>query len=154
MAERNKKGQFEKGVCGNPYGRRAKTRTSHRLPATNRNSIIDIAERRIEITVGGKKEEMSLFEANVLRLAMDGAHGNRLSSRQFAQLLMSTAKEDLIMKLSAKQLVAEMEETQIEIERLRAKLEQRTGVVVRPTLPKAVAPEARLDDGRMSLDDD
>lgn len=152
MAVRNDKGQFEKGFSGNEYGRAAKKQTSHRLPATNRNSILAIAERRIEITVGGKKEEMSLFEANVLRLGMDGANGNRLSARQFAQLLLTTAKEDLTMTLSSKVLMAEMDETQSEIERLRSKLERRTGVVILPPTPRVVPPEARLDDGRMSLD--
>jgi hypothetical protein len=102
MAVRNQKGQFEKGSSGNEYGRPAKEKTSHRLPARNRNAILDIAERRIDITIGGKKEELTLFEANVLRLGMDGAQGNRVSARQFAKLVEDTAKEDLTMKLSVK----------------------------------------------------
>lgn len=157
MAVRNRKGQFEKGSSGNEYGRPPREKTSHRLPARNRNAILDIAERQIEITMGGKREQLSLFEANVLRLAMDGAQGNRVSARQFAKLVDDTAKEDLTMKLSVKQLMAEMERTQAENAELRAKNARRNGVVEMPrdhwpTLAPGTG--ARLDDGRTSLDDD
>lgn len=157
MAVRNQKGQFEKGSSGNEYGRPAKEKTSHRLPARNRNAILDIAERRIDITIGGKKEELTLFEANVLRLGMDGAQGNRVSARQFAKLVEDTAKEDLTMKLSVKRLMAEMERTQTENAELRAKNARRNGVVEMPadhwpTLSRDMG--ERLDDGRMSLDDE
>lgn len=154
MAVRNQKGQFEKGSSGNAYGRPAKTAPSHRIPAFNRNFVFGIAEMQREVTIDGEKRMMTLYEAAVLRLAIAAANGDRVACQKFVSLVDETANRDLAMRLATKQLMAEMEATQIENERLRQKLEQRTGVVVLPPAPLPVLPEARLDDGRMSLYED
>lgn len=153
MAVRNRKGQFEKGASGNENGRPSKKAPSHRIPAFNRNAVFAIAEMQREVTIDGEKRLMTLYEAAVLRMAIAAASGDRVACQKFVSLVDETASRDLSMRLATKRLMEEMDETQAENERLRQKLEKRTGVVIMPSVPKVVSPDARLDDGRMSLDD-
>lgn len=154
MAARKKNGQFEKGSSGNEYGRPKAAKPNHRIPAKNRDAILRIAEREIEITLGGKKEKMTLFEANVLRLALDGAHGGRVSARQFAAMVEDTAKEDLQMGLRTRLMMEDMNRVRDEHAEMKRKLGRKGGVmhVEDPTLSWAgISDEARLDDGRRTL---
>ncbi|HYG27086.1 MAG TPA: DUF5681 domain-containing protein [Caulobacteraceae bacterium] len=155
MTVRNRKGQFEKGHSGNEYGRRPREKPVHNLPAKNRKVIFDIAEREMEVTIGGERQRMSLFEASLLRMAIAGANGDRIAARQFAQLVSDTAKEDLTMRLKSKLLMQQLDHVREENERLRAKVEARTGVVTVPydwSQHDNVADDGRLDDGRTTME--
>ncbi len=153
MAVRNKKGQFEKGASGNENGRPSRKAPSHRKPAFNRNAVFAVAEMQREVIFDGQKRLMTLYEAALLRMAIAAANGDRVACQKFVSLVDETATRDLSMRLATKQLMAEMDETKAENERLRQKLERRTGVVVLTPVPMEVPPEARLDDGRISYDD-
>ena len=154
MAARKKNGQFEKGSSGNEYGRPKAAKPNHRIPAKNRDAILKIAEREIEITIGGKKEKMTLFEANVLRLAFDGALGGRVSARQFAAMVEDTAKEDLQMGLRTRLMMEDMNRVRDEHAELKRKMGQKGGVIHDENHNWAwtgISDEARLDDGRRTL---
>lgn len=156
MAVRNKQGQFEKGYSGNEYGRRPRGKPTHNLPSRNRKVVFDIAEREMEVVINGERQRLSLYEACVLRVAIDGAQGDRVAARQFAQLVSDTAKEDLSMRLKTTLLMEQMDKVSEENERLRAKVEARTGVVIAPpnwSKHADVHDDSRLDDGRMTLED-
>jgi hypothetical protein len=155
MGVRNRKGQFEKGVSGNPWGRRAREKPSHSLPALNRKVVFEIAEKEMEVTINGQKETMSLYKAAVMRLAVAAAGGDRVAARQFTELVSDTAKEDLTMRLKSKLLMEQLDAVREENERLRSKLEGRTGVVTVPinwARYSEVDDDARLDDGRVTMD--
>lgn len=155
MAMRNRKGQFEKGVSGNPWGRRASEKPSHSLPALNRKVVFEIAEKEMEVTINGVKETMSLYKAAVMRLAIAAAGGDRVAARQFTELVSATAKEDLTMRLKSKLMMEQLDTVREENERLKAKLEARTGVVTVPVdwgRYSGVDDDARLDDGRVTME--
>lgn len=157
MAARNKKGQFEKGSSGNEYGRPKTEKPNHRLPARNRNSIFRIAEMERGVVIDGERQTMTLFEAATMRLAIAAANGDRVSARQFVQLVSDAAREDLSMRLKTKLLMADMDAVRDQNEMLKEKLGSRTGGVIHDPNHDwswtGISDEARLDDGRTSLED-
>lgn len=156
MAQRNQKGQFEKGSSGNTSGRPTREKPSHRMPAKNRKTILDIAEREIDVTIDGEKQKMSFFEAALWRLAMASAQGNRIAARDFAQIVMATAREDLSMNLRTKLLMQQMDDALAENEMLRGKVAARTGGVIHDPNHNwdwtGIREDARLDDGRTTME--
>ena len=78
--KRDSRGRFPKGVSGNPAGRKVQFRRDPNLPAAKRRIISSVADELVEVNVGGKKQVMSLFEANVRALAIDGTKNKGLSS--------------------------------------------------------------------------
>lgn len=156
MSQRNQKGQFKKGSSGNMSGRPTREKPSHRIPAKNRKTILEIAEREIDVTIDGEKQKMSFFEAALWRLAMASAQGNRIAARDFAPIVMATAREDLSMSLRTKLLMQQMDDVRAENETLRGKVAARKGGVIHdPTHDwswTGISEEARLDDGRTTME--
>lgn len=86
MAERNKKGQFEKGVSGNPLGRAVKPARRHRLPVSNRRTTFEVAE--MPVTLQGRDGETvttTYYEAVLIAMARKGMAGHAASMRAFLQ---------------------------------------------------------------------
>ena len=157
MAVRNAKGQFEKGFSGNGNGRGARKKPSHRLPALNRKAILEIAEKEMEVTVNGERQTMSIYQAALWQMGIAAVKGDRVAARQFVQLVSDTAKEDLTMSLRTRLLMDEMNDVRDENERLKDKVEQRTGVVIDRNYDwswTGVSEDARLDDGRRTMEGD
>ena len=69
MTERTREGRFAAGRSGNPAGRPRRERHRLHTPSDFRRAIIAIANRPMNITIHSKKEEVTVFEANVFRCA-------------------------------------------------------------------------------------
>ena len=142
---RNEKGQFV--GSGNPKGRPLKFKRDPKLPASRRRSIFNVADRPVQITIDGKIETVSMYEACLFRMAAAGAQGNRIAAKQFIELTMAASDIDLTRNLIAmknQQYVQALEE---ENEKLQAKVAPKTGVVHVPWEEWDKVRDRRLDDG-------
>ena len=146
--ERQSDGTFKRGVSGNPNGRPVKRKPDHSIPARNRRELFKIAQMEVAVTINGKTEMMSMYNAANLQLAMAAAKGDRHAAKLFVQTVNSQAQTDLLMRKQAHLTIAHMNAVEEENHRLRERVEQRSGVLV---LPKSELPIAgrseRLDDG-------
>jgi hypothetical protein len=148
MTKRRGDGTFEEGSSGNPSGRPRKRRRDPKLPAARRDAIFRVADRMIPMTIDGKTEMMSIFEACVLQLGRAGASGNRISAKDFIHMAIATSETDLMRSLVVANTVERMNAMEVESERLRRKAEHRPVVHV-PAVTDFDNwdPRRRLDDG-------
>lgn len=129
--ERDAKGRFR--GSGNPRGRpssRPLFEMDSRLPASRRRSIFNVADRKVTVKIGGKEEELSIFEACALQMGVAGATGDRVAARQMIELAMSVSQTHLERRVVTTQVLHENDQLREENERLRALHEKRTGVVI------------------------
>ncbi|MCA3698606.1 MAG: hypothetical protein IOB84_02290 [Brevundimonas sp.] len=86
MAERNDKGQFEKGHTGNPLGRGARRQRRHRLPVSNRLTAFEVAEMPIEMKGrDGENEVTTYYRGVLIAMARKGMAGHAPSQRAFLE---------------------------------------------------------------------
>lgn len=84
MAERNEKGQFQKGQTGNPLGRGAKRARRHRLPVSNRLTAFEVAEKPVTVqSRSGELETTTIYEGVLLAMAKKALGGHAASQRAF-----------------------------------------------------------------------
>ena len=55
------------------------------IPERNRRGVFNIAEMEVSMNINGKPETRTLYEANVIRLGIDGAAGKISSARAFVK---------------------------------------------------------------------
>ena len=128
-----RKSQFQKGVSGNPSGRRPKiqpsrTRLQHQL------DFLSISEALITVTLNGKRQTISGFEAVVWKLqqkAMSGdKHAMELYLRTKKELIdeFAEANSDItgIVQALHKARLAQPEAPDAETVRIINKLHKRT----------------------------
>jgi hypothetical protein len=127
------KGRFAKGSSGNPAGRPAKHKKRHSMPEINRRAAFDIAEREITLKANDTLQTVTLYQANLLRLAMDGANGNRNAARLFIAEVNRAASMEWQNSAIVEMLLSENEEQERELEALRSRV-PRNGVVIDPTM--------------------
>jgi hypothetical protein len=81
MAMRNERGQFEKGVSGNPNGRPRKE--PHPISdIQHRRDFFDIMEMPVSINDGGKRKEVPIRVAINKQLALKAAAGDMMAIRE------------------------------------------------------------------------
>ena len=147
--KRDSRGRFPKGVSGNPAGRKVQFRRDPNLPAAKRRIISAVADELVEVNVGGKKKVMSLFEANVRALAIDGTK-NRVAAQRFIELATGNSERDLERRLLTHELREYYDSLEAENERLADEAEPRSGVLDVPIdVPiDQWPPEGLIDDDR------
>jgi hypothetical protein len=146
MTNRKRDGTFKAGSSGNPRGRPPKLARDPKLPAARRDAIFRVADRLIPVTIDGKTEKISIFEACVLQLGRAGASGNRISAKDFIQMALATSETDLARRLASLNAIERMNSVEAENERLRAK-EGQGFVVHLPVTDFDKGFDRRLDDG-------
>ena len=146
MTRRRSDGTFEEGSSGNPNGRPRKRRRDPKLPAARRDAIFRVADRLIPMTIDGKTELISIFEACVLQLGRAGASGNRISAKDFIQMAIATSETDLMRRLAMWSAVERMDAVDAENERLR-RAAGSNHVVHLPVTDFDKGFDRRLDDG-------
>jgi hypothetical protein len=129
--ERDGRGRFRKGSSGNPKGRRMEFPHDPSLPASRRRVINQVADEIVEVKVNGKPQRMTMFEANVRSLALDGTR-NRVAAQRFIELANFTSEADLQRRLSILQIREHMDRLEQENERLRQAAGQTSGTVYVP----------------------
>jgi hypothetical protein len=144
---RTEKGTFAPGQSGNPNGPRIKRERDPKLPAARRDAIFRVADRKIPVTIDGKTERISIFEACVLQLGRAGATGNRISAKDFINMALATSEADLTRRLTSMAMIERMNAVEEENSELRKKTGQRSGVVHLPSDHWEELQERRLDDG-------
>lgn len=86
MVERNEKGQFEKGISGNPRGRGVKAPRRHRLPISNRLTAFEVAEMPVTLQDrNGEFEQTTYYRAVLIAMARKGMAGHAPSQRAFLE---------------------------------------------------------------------
>lgn len=121
--KRTPKGTFAPRQSGNPRGPRPKRQRDPKLPAARRDAIFRVADRLIPITIDGKTEKISIFEACVLQLGRAGATGNRISAKDFINMALATSEADLTRRLTSMAMIERMNE----VEEENAKFRERSG---------------------------
>ncbi len=97
---RDEKGRFREGVSGNPNGRPKRRKPFHGSSMSNRQSLLRVLEREVDVRTSDGVEPMSIYEASLLALGRKAATGDV----QAAKLIMSAGKqaaEDLDRLLDA-----------------------------------------------------
>lgn len=155
--KRDNKGRFLKGAPSpNDKGRPFKLPEDPTLPASRRRAIFRVADRMIDVkVVGGKTERMSVYEANLLNLAREGATGNRTAAKTFIDLVINASEVNLVRRLSTRRFTEQMETLEAQNAEMQRQLKpQQNGVLVLDNPPPVTAaPDEVYDDGRTSLDD-
>lgn len=98
--QRDEKGRFREGVSGNPNGRPKRRKPFHGSSMSNRQSLLRVLEREVDVRTPDGVEPMSIYEASLLALGRKAATGDV----QAAKLIMSAGKqaaEDLDRLLDA-----------------------------------------------------
>lgn len=129
---RDNKGRFRKGSSGNPRGRKMQFPRDPNLPAAKRRIIAAVADEVIEVKIAGKLVKMTIFEANVRALALDGTK-NRISAQRFIDLACGNSERDLARRLVTHQTMEHYEQLERENERMRAQIQPRSGVLTVPS---------------------
>ncbi len=101
------------------------------LPAAKRRIISAVADEEVEVKVGGKTRKMSLFEANVRALAIDGTK-NRVAAQKFIELATGNSERDLQRRLLTHELREYYDRLEAENERLADEVTPRSGVLTVP----------------------
>ena len=85
MVAQKAAGRFVKGQSGNPNGRPKKLPQRHRLPASNRMTVFEVAEMPVTVNdrSSGSSEEMTLYRANLMAMGKRGAAGHAPSQKAF-----------------------------------------------------------------------
>jgi hypothetical protein len=90
-------GRFARGRSGNPKGRPRKPPAKKgpvvplRTPSQFSETILKVANRPATVIEGGKKETMTLFEFNSLRLGTSG--NDRLARKDFVEMTLSASRQ-------------------------------------------------------------
>jgi hypothetical protein len=92
--KRDDKGPILPGSSGNLRGRPAKERRRHAHPHSNNSVAFEIAAIEVTVTVNGRSEKRSLYEANLIRVGVDGASGKISSARTFLNEIGRAAREN------------------------------------------------------------
>jgi hypothetical protein len=129
---RRSNGQFPKGKSGNPKGRPRK-KIRHSIPDPNRRAIFRIAERVVPVTINGKTEELTLFEASVFQLGLQGAKGDKSAAKLFVEAVNRAAKENGDNHEFTRMLLQEVNDQRKVVEELVAE-RLRSGVIINPSL--------------------
>ncbi|HEX9805960.1 MAG TPA: DUF5681 domain-containing protein [Alteraurantiacibacter sp.] len=144
--QRDQKGRFRSS--GNPRGRPYRIARDPKLPASRRNAIFRVADRKLPVNVEGKTENLTIFEANILRLGIAGAKGNRVAAKDFLQLTMMASNVDLQQRMTGRLLTDRMDRLEQENELLRQKYApQKTGTLRVSMEEWERFQERRCDDG-------
>lgn len=128
---RDNRGRFRKGSSGNPRGRKMQFPRDPNLPAAKRRIISAVADEVVEVKVAGKLVKMTIFEANVRALALDGTK-NRISAQRFIDLACGNSERDLARRLVTHQTMEHYDQLERENERMRAQIQPRSGVLTVP----------------------
>lgn len=80
---RDADGKFPQGTSGNPKGRPKKKAPRITHPEAFRDAASEVAEHKVKVTIEGESLTLTLLQANVMTLAMKGAHGHAISARHF-----------------------------------------------------------------------
>lgn len=145
---RDDKGRYLPRNSGNPRGRKMQFKRDPKLPASRRRIISDVADKLIDVKLpGGEKRKMSLFEANVVTIAVAGAKGDRVGAQKFIDLMLELADRDLERRLATRQLLERMNQIAEENEELKRRFAPKSGVlVVSAEELERFNAERRLDD--------
>lgn len=132
MAERNTKGQFEKGRSGNPNGRPSKRQTTHRTPAGYRATMLEVAAMPVPTVdrATGEVGEISLLRANMMALGKKGASGHAPSAKAFLEKHFEAAGVHGELTQLHRHLLEENSRLELQVEQLKALLPSNAGGVV------------------------
>ena len=146
---RDRKGRFKRGSTGNPNGRRIEIPRDPSLPANRRRVINAVADELVEVKVNGEVRKMSLYEANVRSLALDGTR-NRMAAQRFIELANATSDIHLERKLITQSRMEYMDRLEQENEELKRQFAPTSGVVEVPTFGDLAdwPPEGLIDDDK------
>lgn len=138
MEKRDRKGQFRKGVSGNPRGRPTKRQTTHRTPAGYRATLLEVGAMPVPYVdrETGESGEMSLVRANMLALGRKGAGGHAPSAKAFLEKHFEAARVNGELTQLHRYLLEENSRLELEVERLRELIPNQSGGVL--TLPEEV----------------
>jgi hypothetical protein len=155
--KRRPNGTFAANTSGNEGGRPPKRKQRHSLPGSNRRAAFAIAEREISASFSSKPEKLTLYQANLLRLGIDGAKGSRNAARLFIAEINRAASVNGDMHAFTRLLMSEVNRLEAENRELHEYSPQ-SGVVHMPYEYFQQHPDERnrrssQDDERLRLGD-
>lgn len=149
--QRDGKGRFRKGSSGNRNGRGSDLFAHDpSLPASRRKIISKVADELVEVKVNGKPQKMTLFEANVRALAVDGTR-NRVAAHRFIDLATNTSQQHLNAMAQGYQVMEQYQRVLAENEQLRRLVAPTTGVMHVPVDDLLNWPPPGLIDGNGNI---